>query len=191
MPAIAGRHAESLREERQGPFTAVGFIIMLVAIGAAVAVTVVLLKPSPIAVVTETREGRSEATHSAAELMAPTLTLPEPVIVSVPVTQGGTDFRTAVLSVAIRIGRTEGRKDEKLNLSYLQKVYVPLVKALFPEVRHMLIGMAGNKSVQELRAREQQEKILNTLKTKMNEMLHNHGVEKRIQEVYWHSFHFD
>lgn len=191
MPAIADRQPEASREERQGPFTAAGFVIMLVAIGAAVATTRVLVKPSPIAVVTEARGGKGEAAGSAAELMAPTVVMPEPVIVSVPISEGGTDFRTAVLQVAIKIGKIEGRDDEKLDLGYLQKVYVPRVRALLPEVRHELISMAGSKSVQQLRSKEQRVNILKALKKKMNDRLHSHRVEKRINEVYWHSFHFD
>ena len=191
MPAIADRQPEALREERQGPFTVAGFVIMLVAIGAAVAITRVLVKPSPIAVVTEARGGKGETAGSAAELMAPIVVMPEPVIVSVPVSEGGTDFRTAVLQVAIKIGKIEGRDKEKLDLGYLQKVYVPRVRALLPEVRHELIRIAGNKSVQELRAKEQQVTILNSLKTTMNDALQRHGVERRISRVYWHSFHFD
>ena len=191
MPAIADRQPEVLREERQGPFTVAGFVIMLVAVGAAVAITRVLVKPSPIAAVTGARGGKGETAGSAAELMAPTVVMPEPVIVSVPVSEGGTDFRTAVLQVAIKIGKIEGRDNERLDLGYLQKVYVPRVRALLPEVRHRLISMAGNKSVLELRGKEQQANILKTLEADMNDILQSHGVERRIHQVYWHSFHFD
>ncbi|MHC4202816.1 MAG: flagellar basal body-associated FliL family protein [Planctomycetota bacterium] len=191
MPAIADRQPEALREERQGPFTAAGFVIMLVAIGAAVATTRVLVKPSPIAVVTEARGGKGESAGSAAELLAPTVVMPEPVIVSVPVSEGGTDFRAAVLQVAIKIGKIEGRDNLEADLDYLQKVYVPRVRALLPEVRHKLISMAGIKSVQQLRGKQKQHTILNSLKADMNKILQSHGVERRIRQVYWHSFHFD
>ncbi|MHC4202808.1 MAG: flagellar basal body-associated FliL family protein, partial [Planctomycetota bacterium] len=89
------------------------------------------------------------------------------------------------------IGKIEGRDNERLDLDYLQKVYVPRVRALLPEVRHELITMAGKKSVQDLRGGEQADTILKNLKAKMNEMLQRHGVERRIRQVYWHSFHFD
>ncbi len=191
MPAFAEKQAGAAAEDRPGPFTPAGFLVMILAMGAEAVILFVLLKPAPIAIATRSGSGGAAAEHSLAELMAPTVIMQEEVIVSVPAGGAGTEFRTAVLSVAIKLGKAEGRDDEELDLGYLRKVYVPRVLALMPKVRHMLISMVGKKSVQELRRAETQEPILNNIKKAMTETLHSHGVEKRIREVYWHSFHFD
>lgn len=176
------------REARQGPFSAGGFLIMLLAMGVEAVVLYILLKPSPIAGVAGGRPGEVVPAHSAAELMAPTVTIPE-VIVSIPVRDVGTELRTAVLSVTLRLGKAEGRADEELDLKYLEKVYVPKVKALIPELRHEIIMQAQASTFSDLRRREA--KILEALKAKMNELLKSYGVEPRVQEIFWSTFHFD
>ena len=181
---------DTVSDERPSPFSTTGFLIMILAMVAEAVILFVLLKPSPIAVVTELRPGEAAAQHTAAELLAPTVTMPE-VVVSVPVRQGGTELRTAVLSVAIKIGKAEGRSEEDLNLKYLEKVYVPKIEALLPQLRHELIEMASVRSFEELRSRDTQEKILETLKKKLNEALGMHGVERRVRKLYWNTFHFD
>ncbi len=190
MSPMTQRRSDPMREERQGPFTATGFFIMLVAVGAAVLVTVVLRKPSPIAVLTEANAPEPSLARSAAELTAPTVLMPEEVIVSVPVREGG-ELRPVVLRIAVKLGKGETRGDKEVNPSHLEKVYVPKVKALMPKVRHLLIRMTGNQSVQQLRDPGTQDKILNALKDEINGILHSHGLERRVSEVYWHCFHFD
>jgi hypothetical protein len=183
---------EMFAEERQSPFSPAGFLIMLVAMAAEAVVLYVLLKPSPVAVVTEVRPGEAAPTHTAAELLAPTLVMKD-VVVSVPLTKGGRDLGTAVLSVAVKLGKARGRAEEEvLDLRYLQKEYAPLVEALMPRFRHELIMMASKReSYDDLQSTHTQVTILEELKAKMNEALHAHGVEPRVRELYWNTFHFD
>ena len=124
--------------------------------------------------------------------MAPMVELPQDVIVSVPEREGGpAELHTAVLSVAISIGKIEGRDDEVLDLSYLEKEYVPKVKALLPWVRDFLIREASKRTLQELRDGQTQDKILRDLKDDLNDKLQSHGAERRISEVLRRQFHFD
>lgn len=190
MPATSDQRRDSLRDERQGPFTVGGFIIMVVLIAAAVVITLVLQKPAPIPV-TETPGAEGGATRSEAELMAPVVELPEEVVVSVREGGGGTEIRTAVLSISIKIGKVEGRDEEKLDLGYLNKVYVPKVKALLPNIRHLLITAASKESLQDLMLEGTRDKIREDLKRKINDLLHQHGAEKRVSEVLWGDCHFD
>ena len=192
MPQTLQRQTDSLRDERQGPFTAAGFLLMLVAIAVAVVVTFVLVRrPQPIALPTGAGVGAATAAHSAAELVAPTVRMPEELIVSVPAAEGSTDYRTAVLSVDIKLGKAEGREEEDLDVDYLNKVYVPKVRSLLPWIRHELRNMVVTKPLARLGRPETQTKIADDLKQKINDRLHSHGMEKRVREVYWHSFHFD
>jgi hypothetical protein len=177
-------------DDRQSPFSPAGFIIMLVAMGVEAVVLYVLLKPSPIALVGEVRPGEVSPVHTGAELVAPTVTVPE-VVVSVRVREGGTEMRTAILSVAVKLGKAEGRSEEELDLNYLEKAYVPKVEALIPEFRHKLIVMASSTLFDDLRRPETQAKMLETMKKEMNDVLESYGIEPRINKLFWSTFHFD
>jgi len=188
---LGGQAAGGLApEERPAPFSPAGFLIMVLAMAAEAVALYVLLKPSPIPVVTQATRGEAAPTHTAAELMAPTVIIPE-VVASVPVREGGTELRTAVLSVAVKLGKAEGRSEEDLDLRYLEKEYVPKVQALVPAFRHELVTMASSRSFFELRRPETQAKMLDDLRKKMNDALRAHGIEPRVRELYWNSFHFD
>lgn len=177
-------------EEHRSPFSSTGFLIMVLAMAAEAVVLYVLLKPSPIALVAQPKRGEAAPVRTVAELMAPTVVIPE-VVASVPVREGGTELRTVVLSVAVKLGKAEGRSEEALDIKYLQKEYVPKINALIPLFRHELVTMASSRSFFELRRPETQTKMLEDLKKKMNDALRMHGVEPRVAELYWNSFHFD
>ena len=179
------------REERRTPYAAIAFVVLLLMAAEGVALYVLLGRPAPIAMVKPERADGASVERSSAELMAPTVELPEEVIVSAPERQGGTELSTGVLRVAIRIGKAEGREDEALDVSYLEKAYVPKVKALLPWVRNYLIREASARTVQDLRDPQTQDRMLRGLKDGLNGMLESHGAEKRVSEVYWTSFHFD
>lgn len=179
-------------EERRTPYAAIAFGVLLLMASEAVVLYVLLRKPAPIGMVKPDSTDASAVGRSAAELMAPTVKLSEPVIVSVLERQGGaTELRTAVLSVAIRIGKAEGREDEVLDLAYLEKTFVPKVKALLPWVRDRLIAEASGKTVQDLNSPQTRETILQKLKSDLNKELESHGEQKRISEVLWDKFYFD
>jgi flagellar basal body-associated protein FliL len=185
--ATAGEYAA---DDRPSPFSPTGFVIMLMAMAAEAVVLYVLLQPSPIALVTDVSPGEAQPRHTARELLAPTVIMPE-VVVSVRVQEGGTQMRTAIISVAVKLGKAENRPDEEIDLAYLQKVYVPRVEALLPEFRHKLIVMASAQLFDDLRRPETQNKLLEDLKKDMNHVLANHGVEPRVRGLFWNAFHFD
>ncbi len=178
------------REERRTPYAAIAFGVLLLMAAEGVVLYVLLRKPAPIGMVKPDRTDASAVGRSSAELMAPTVVLTEPVIVSVEERRGGaTELRTAVLSVAIRIGKVQGREDEVLDVADLERTFVPKVKALLPWVRNYLIGAASGTTVQDLGDRK--DKIASDLKVKLNERLENHGAPKRVAEVLWNKFYFD
>ncbi len=179
------------REERRTPYAAIVFGILLLMAAEGVVLYVLLRKPAPIGMVKPDRTDGSAVEGSYAELMAPTVELPEPVIVSVPERQGGTELSTCVFSVSIRIGKVKGRDDEVVDVAELERSYVPKVKALLPFVRDYLITAASSRTVQDLRERDTQDKILRDLETKLNEKLKDHGAEQRVSKVLRKSFHFD
>jgi hypothetical protein len=179
-------------EERRTSYAAIAFGVLLLMAAEGVVLYVLLRKPAPIGMVKPDRTDASSVGRSSAELMAPTVKLSEPVIVSVQERQGGaTELRTAVLSVAIRIGKAEGREDEVLDLANLEKVFVPKVEALLPWVRDRLITEASGKTVQDLSSPQTRETILQKLKSDLNKELESHGEQKRISEVLWDEFYFD
>ncbi len=197
MPAtvqdqVRGGRAGTLevREERPSPFSLAGFIIMLVAMGVEAVVLVILLKPEPIALATQVKTGEKVPELSTAELLAPTVMVPE-VVASPPVKEGGTELMTLVVSVGIKLGKAEGQSDEELDIRYLEKAYVPKLEAYLPEFRHELIMALNSSTYAELRGRDTQMKILEDLKKKMNDALRDYGVEPRVRQLYWNSFHFD
>ena len=190
MPSTTEGHG-GYREERRTPVAAIAFGVLLLMAAEGVVLYVLLRKPAPIGMVKPERTDASAVGSSSAELMGPTVELPEPVIVSVPERQGGSELSTCVLSVAIRIGKAKGRDDEVVDVGDLEKTYVPKVKALLPFVRDYLITAASSRTVQDLRERATQDKILSDLEAKLNEKLKSHGAEQRISKVFRKSFHFD
>jgi len=191
MPSSTEGHG-GYREERRTPVAAIVFGVLLLMAAEGVVLYVLLRKPAPIGMVKPDRTDTSTAGNSAAELMAPTVKLSEPVIVSVEEKQGGpTELRTAVLSVAIRIGKAEGREDEVLDVADLEKSFVPKVKALLPWVRDRLIAKASGKTVQDLNTSQTRATILGGLKKEINGKLESHGEPKRVTEVLWDEFYFD
>ena len=181
--------SEYAAEERQGPFSPAGLLIMLLAMGVEAVVLYFILKPAPIAL-KDVRPGEDGQARTSVELLTPTVTLPQ-VVVSVEAKQGGTEMRTAIMGVAIKLGKIEGRDEEELDLRYLEKSYVPRVEALLPKLRHELIIRASAKSFNDLRRTEIQYKLLDDLKNVMNQTLRDYGIEPRITELYWDAFHFD
>ena len=179
-----------VREERPSPFSLAGFIIMLVAMGVEAVVLVILLKPEPIALATQVKTGEKASELTTAELLAPTVIVPE-VVASPPVKEGGTELMTLVVSVGIKLGKAEGQSDEEIDIRYLEKAYVPKLEAYLPEFRHELIMALNSSTYTELRGRDTQMKILENLKKKMNDALRDYGVEPRVRQLYWNSFHFD
>lgn len=180
------------REERRTPYAAIAFGVLLLMAAEGVVLYVLLRKPAPIGMVKPDRTDTSTVGRSSAELMAPTVMMPEPVVVSVKERQGGAaELRTAVLSVAIRIGKVEGRDDEVLDVADLEKSFVPKIKALLPWVRNRLIAEASDTTVQDLNSPQKRDAILRKLKDGLNQELENHGEQKRVSEVLWNDFHFD
>ncbi|MHC5057329.1 MAG: flagellar basal body-associated FliL family protein [Planctomycetota bacterium] len=190
MPAtLEGQRLHS--EERRTPYAAIMFGVMLLMAAEGVVLYVLLRKPAPIGMVKPDRTDGAVVEGSSAELMAPTVELPEPVIVSVPIRQGGTELSTCVLSVSIRIGKEKGRDDEVVDVVDLERSYVPKVKALLPFVRDYLIRRASGSTVQDLRDTDTQDKMLGELAAELNKKLKSHGAEQRISAVLRKSFHFD
>ena len=108
------------REERRTPYAAIAFGVLLLMAAEGVVLYVLLRKPAPIGMVKPDRTDASVVGRSSAELMAPTIKLMGPVIVSVQERQGAsTELRTAVLSVAIKIGKAEGRDDEEIGRAHV------------------------------------------------------------------------
>lgn len=199
MPAtapetVAGGAAGSLdatRAERPSPFSLAGFVIMLVAMAVEAIVLVILLKPEPIALAKQVQTGKEAPKLTTAELLAPTVIVPE-IVVSVPAKEGGSELMTAVVSISIKLGKAEGRSDEELDVRYLEKVYVPMLEHYLPEFRHKLIMALGPPmTYTELRARDTQNKILDDLKRELNDGLRDYGLEPRVRQLLWNSFHFD
>ena len=195
MPATASEAAArgalgGARAERPSPFSLAGFIIMLVAMAVEAIVLVVLLKPEPLALTRQAKPGEEAPKLTTAELLAPTVDMPE-VIVSVPVKGVGAELMTAVVSVTVKLGKAEGQSEEELDNRYLKKVYVPKLQALMPKFRHELITALSSRVYDELRSRDVQNSILDGMKKSMNKTLKEYGVEPRVTELYWNSFHFD
>jgi flagellar basal body-associated protein FliL len=191
VPEAAARGAlGDARAERPSPFSLAGFIIMLVAMALEAIVLVVLLKPEPLALARQAKPGEEAPKLTTAELLAPTVDMPE-VVVSVPVKGVGAELMTAVVSITVKLGKAEGRSEEELDNRYLQKVYVPKLQALMPKFRHELITALSSRVYDELRSRDVQNNILDEMKKSMNATLKEYGVEPRVTELYWNSFHFD
>ena len=163
---------------------------MLVAMAVEAIVLVVLLKPEPLALTRQAKPGEEAPKLTTAELLAPTVDMPE-VIVSVPVKGVGAELMTAVVSVTVKLCKAEGQSEEELDNRYLKKVYVPKLQALMPKFRHELITALSSRVYDELRSRDVQNSILDGMKKSMNKTLKEYGVEPRVTELYWNSFHFD